>query len=290
MFQPSPEAINCMMAGFQAAPVRPDDDPRAALASSELSSWRSVDPLRDICALYVSVVSEPGWQRISVAGDEASLGAAESVALARLIEAVLVAAADGDLGFTAARSLAADRWRPDGPGWARTDDGWVDVDALITLMRSHPAVREADLRVEGGALVAYALGDLDPWQLRDFVLATDNGRNAVLSPHRFVIRDPAGGTRAGDGRDRPLVPPDGPAAQALRDAVVKANGLGDLSMADTYLGAGGRLHLVPRVLALLADAGYTGLRAADLRRPASLGILAGRLRPTSDRTGRDGPG
>jgi hypothetical protein len=165
-----------------------------------------------------------------------------------------------------------------GERWACSDGVWVDLDFLADRLGEHPGVRHAEVLEEDCLVTAYVNADLEPWELRDLLLSTDNGRNAVLSPHRFVVSRTDGTTVAGSGVDRPALAPEGAAGQALRDAVASANGLAEVTMAGPYLTVGGRLHLVPRVLSLLLDEGFEGIAVEDLRRPTSLGALAGRLR------------
>ncbi len=276
-FLPGPEAISCTLDGVEWERAEPGGDPRALLADSRVSIGRSND-FCDVCNLYISAYPVEGRLHITSAADASVVGDRDAAGLVRLIEAILVhASISGDLAFPAAEALAADPWRP-GARWARTDGVWVDLDFLTDRLREHPAVHHADVREEHGRLTAHVSADLQPWELRDFLLSTDNGRNAVVSPHHFVIRRADAVTVAGSGVDRPMLAPRGAAEQALRDAVAEANELADPTMAGTYLTVGGRLHRVPRVLSLLLDAGFEGIEVADLRRPTSLVALAGRLR------------
>ncbi|WP_033438923.1 condensation domain-containing protein [Saccharothrix sp. NRRL B-16314] len=67
----------------------------------------------------------------------------------------------------------------------------------------------------------------------------------------------------------PVVPPthetaDPEAVQALLTAVSQVNGLPDASPDDGYVSAGGRVLRIPRVLADLAEQGWTGVSVYDL--------------------------
>ncbi|WP_160313062.1 condensation domain-containing protein [Nocardiopsis sp. RV163] len=283
-FLPGPESISCTLEGIESIPAEPGGDPRALLADSRVSTSRSNDSW-DACNLYLRAYLVEGRLHIDSAIDASVVGDRDSAGLVKLTEAILVhAAVSGDLAFGEAESLAADPWRP-GAGWAKVDGVWVDLGFLTERLQEHPAVHHAEVREEHGRLTAYVSADLQPWELRDFLLSTDNGRNAVLSPHRFVIRRTDAATVAGSGADRPMLAPEGAAEQALKDAVAGANGLSDPTMAGTYLTVGGRLHLVPHVLSLLRDGGFEGIGVADLRSPTSLVALAGRLRQRCVRTG-----
>lgn len=276
-FLPGPESISCTVDGIEWESADLAGDPRAALADSRLSVRRTND-VTDVCNLYIGAEPVEGRLRIETRVDASVGGEQESARLAALIEAILVQASiSGDLSFPAAQALAAQPWRP-GPRWARVDGVWVDLDFLAARLQEHPAVRQADVRAEDGRLTADVSADLQPWQLRDFLLSTDNGRGAVLSPHHFVIRGTDAVMVEGSGVDRPTLAPRGAAQRALRDAVAEANDLAEPTMAGTYLTVGGRLHLAPRVLSALRAGGFEGIEIADLRRPASLSTLAGRLR------------
>ncbi|HJP72787.1 MAG TPA: condensation domain-containing protein [Pseudonocardiaceae bacterium] len=276
-FLPGPEVINSTFDGVELDAANPGGDPLSLLAQSRVSIERTND-FTDVCNVYVSAYPAEERLRIQSRIDAAVVGTEDSAGLVRLIESILVqACTSGDLSFAAAESLASDPWRP-GARWARIDGVWVDLDFLADRLREHPAVRHADVRVEQDRVTAHVRGDLAPWELRDFLLSTDNGRNAVLSPPHFVISRTDGVTVAGSGVERPMLAPAGAAEQALRDAVAEANGLAELTMAGTYLTVGGRLHLAPRVLFLLRDRGFEGITVTDLRRPTSLVALASRLR------------
>jgi hypothetical protein len=172
---------------------------------------------------------------------------------------------------------------------------------------------DAETRITG--YVTTATPALEPADLRDFLLSVMDLRHAAAAPHHFVIcrqPDPDGGTgpdaaagpepgtesgipaaatrtrqtwamrqvlNAGDGLGRRIVPPTDPAQRAMHEAVARANQPADISLADNYVVGGGRLHQVPRVLALLGELGFTGVDPDDFGRPCSLSALATRLRP-----------
>ncbi|AGL16369.1 condensation domain-containing protein [Actinoplanes sp. N902-109] len=273
-----PEAVNCIFDGIDWA-AEPSDDPHALLSDSLVTVGRS-NEFHDVCNLFVNASPVGGQLHIYAAADSGVAGERDVTGIVRRIEAILVHACAGDLAFAAAEALPGERWRP-GARWARIGDVWVDLDFLATRLRDHPAVREADVREEQGAVTAYVGADLEPWELRDFLLSTDNGRGATVSPQHFVVHRSDGGTVADSGVQRPVRAPRESAERALEQAVAEANGLAGLTMAGTYLTAGGRLHHAPRVLSLLRDAGFDGITVADLRRPTSLTTLAGRLRARS---------
>ncbi|WP_081680745.1 condensation domain-containing protein [Cellulomonas sp. URHD0024] len=280
-FLPAPEIVSPTLDGVDFESLEPGGDPRALRADSRMVTYQTNEPAGEGCNLYVGAFGVEGRLLIEVRLDGSVMGEDDSAALATLIESILVhAAASGDLSFTEAEGLATRRWRPEA-GEARVGDLWVDRGFLSARLLEHPAVQHADVREEGDELTAYVTADIEPWQLRDFLLSTDNGRTAFLSPQQFVVRRSDGSTVAGPGTDRPALAPEGAAEHALRDAVAGANELTELRMSGTYLTVGGRLHSAPRVLSLLKDSGFDGLTVADLRRPMSLVALAGLLRRRS---------
>jgi hypothetical protein len=229
-----PESINCTFDGIEPEPAEPGDDLLAVLADSRVSIDR-INGFSDLCNLYIGVYPAEGRLHLYSAIDAAVPGGRYDAGLVKLIEAILVhAATSGDLTFPAAEALAIDPWRPGGR-WARIDGVWVDLDFLTDRLLEHPAVHHADVREESDRVTAYVSADLQPWELRDFLLSTDNGRNAMVSPPHFVVRRSDAVTVAGPGADRPMLVPEGAAEQALRNAVAKANDLADLTMAGTYL-------------------------------------------------------
>jgi hypothetical protein len=276
-----PEVVNCMIDDLPSKPPEPGCDLRALLADSQASVSRTDDQATGVCHLLIGIFPMPEGLRIRIFVDESDLDEQGAVELARLVEAILVnGAVHGDLTFAAAEQLTENPWRPDSARWAKVEGAWVDLDVISAILGDHPEVHDADVRAEEGRITAYVTADLEPWALRDHVLSRQNGRNAVVSPHCFVVRGGDSAIVTGDGLHRPMLLPRQRAEQVLRDAVAQANALTELSMADTYLTAGGRLHLAPRVLSLLSGAGFHGLTIADLRRPASLAVLAGQMRPT----------
>ncbi|MCC2321233.1 condensation domain-containing protein [Cellulomonas xiejunii] len=276
-FLPGPEAISVTFHDVALEQVEPDVDLRDLLPRSRTTVYRTAESW-DVCNLYVGASTVDGRLLIEARLDGSVMQERDSAQLATSIEAILVhAAAHGDLTRAQADALTAGPPRPRTRS-ARIGEVDVDLDLLTERLLGHPAVERADVRAEHGRLTADVTANLEPWQLRDLLLSADSGRTAVMSPDRFVVRRPDGRVVTGSGVDRPVLAPEGPAETALRDAVAQANGLAAPTMAGTYLGVGGRLHLAPRVLSLLRDGGWAGLTVADLRRPTSLVTLSGRLR------------
>ncbi|MDL4817200.1 hypothetical protein [Actinomadura opuntiae] len=79
-----------------------------------------------------------------------------------------------------------------------------------------------------------------------------------------------------------------PAAErALREAFLAAHeGAAQVDLDHDYVGAGGRIRRVPRMVRALTDRGYGGLRAAHVETPVSLRSVAVDLRRESGRSGR----
>lgn len=273
---PGPEVVSCTFDGIDWDAVPLDRDLEAIVASSRLRPIRTNLP-QDVCNVYVR--SHAVDERISIQSrtDSATARMADPGDLVRLIESILVqAAAHGPLSFDAAARLARAPWRPDGR-WGRLGDVWVDLDSLAMRLEEHPGVRNAQVEESEDGITAFVRADLEPWELRDFMLCTDNGRSAVVSPRHFIIERSNGTTITGQGVERPPVLPATAAEQALHDALSRTQGLGSATCAGTYLGVGGRLMLVPRVLADLRAQDYEGITVEDFRRPISLRALAAQL-------------
>jgi len=123
----------------------------------------------------------------------------------------------------------------------------------------------------------------DASRLRRLVLGTLDMRGACMCPHVFtIVREEAGGA----ARSIPAARRCEAAARAMRGAVVRATGLRDVSLDENYLEAGGSLRQAPRLRECLDEAGLSGLRLEDLRRPWSLRDLASALAGRGDGSAR----
>ena len=170
--------------------------------------------------------------------------------------------------------------------------GVVHPDRVAAVLESHPSVRAAHGSVAEADLVAHVVADrpVTPAQLRTHFLGQMYDHGPVRCPDRFRIYDRAAGPGGwdaltpvveGDGRDRERAPATGAAEQALAAAVQLANGLGEISMSDSYTVAGGRVLRIPQVLARLRDAGWVGVTVYQLASARPLGALADRLTPAA---------
>ncbi|PZF97475.1 condensation domain-containing protein [Micromonospora deserti] len=153
--------------------------------------------------------------------------------------------------------------------------------------------------VESGAmwiLASFNSMVLDPGQMRALLTGPELILRAYLDGPDLTLDQVA--ARLGSGIGCPVLvdlgpgedlgPADGPdgsldagppsAAQALRDAVAQLHRLDHVDPDRCYLATGGRLLLVPAVLARLAAAGWSGLVPDDFARPVPLTRLAVRLR------------
>ncbi|MDT0266590.1 condensation domain-containing protein [Streptomyces sp. DSM 44915] len=298
--------LNCWL---PSVPVgKPADGPLttaellALRPDSALESWHSPDS-RYANDLYTCVAPHEGRLMILAAADGSLLDQSATTALVRAVEALLAhAAGEGDLDFGRMTELAGGRWTPPSASWRRIAHSWVDLDRIEELLRAHPAVLAASVRASGPgdlarltARVATRDTGLTATALRTFLLARLANEYGAMCPHHFVVHladaagtdPPATDTgdgwsgwpvlTAGSGVGGPPVAPAGERESALHAAVRRANDLPAVSMADSYLAAGGRLYLLPRVCAALADAGYTGLGPADFHTVEPLTALAARL-------------
>jgi hypothetical protein len=172
----------------------------------------------------------------------------------------------------------------------------VDPDQVEEILRKHPDVTTADVRVDDGdadgrlvATVATDRDDLSPAELREHVLLHASRTSAVAAPDHFIVcgsgsdgagtweRSPRVG--AGSGRERSADPSrETPAALALRECVAEYNGPTAPRLSDGYVTGGGSLIVVPAVLRRLSGLGYEGLLPDDFVRPVCLRTLATLLR------------
>jgi hypothetical protein len=246
-------------------------------------------------AMWLSVHPDDGRLGIFVSADESVLDTVAIERLLRAVELILVrGAGTADLTFDQIEGLAGGGRQARDERWVLVDHSWVHLDVISRLMLRHPALSSADVFVDDvrgeARLTGYAATadrTLDPAGLRDFLLSVLEPRHAAMAPHDFVLcrstdatpRDRAEWAAleifaAGDGRHPRHIPPDGAAQQALHGAIVRANGLDQVSLAESYVAVGGRCHQVPRVVAALERAGFTGIGPDDFRRPCSLAALA----------------
>ena len=172
----------------------------------------------------------------------------------------------------------------------RTSDDVVDLDRVDAVLELHPSVRTARSSAGETGLVAHVVSDrpVTPAQLRTHFLAGMYDHGPVRCPDRFRIYDraPEPGSwdaltpvAEGDGRNTERAPATGGAEQALAAAVTQVNGLGEVSMSDSYPVAGGRVIRIPQVLALLRDSGWAGVSVYQLASARPLRALADRLTP-----------
>lgn len=180
-----------------------------------------------------------------------------------------VTAASARAGFARAPERATVRVGPDP----------VDLAAIATVLRAHPAVATADVRVADGALLADVVvtAALSPSALRTHVLSVVHDVPGTRCPDRFVVSG-AGPALEGDGRA------DGAAGtvaeQALAAAVAAVNGLGDVDLTGCYSSGGGRVMRAPGVVATLAERGWAGVTVDHLTGARPLRVLAGALQRT----------
>ncbi|WP_246467888.1 condensation domain-containing protein [Allocatelliglobosispora scoriae] len=201
-------------------------------------------------------------------------------------EAVLLAQADPDadlrvddiarlIGFAA----------PATPARHLDRNGAIDLAEVAAVLREHPAVADARVAVDGaGRLVAELATDLPvtPANLRGHVLGRLHDRAAVRCPDWFRVT-PSGQLPVveGDGRLSLHIGAIGEAERALAAIVAEVNGLREVSLADSYTIAGGRVLRIPRVLAVLREHGWEGITVHQLAGSRPLGAVASLLNRTA---------
>ncbi|MEU8265847.1 condensation domain-containing protein [Sphaerisporangium sp. NPDC049002] len=175
---------------------------------------------------------------------------------------------------------------PAGGRMAGAGDDLVDLDLVEAVLALHPAVRAARVSTDGtGGLVAHVVAGepVTPARLRTHFLGHVYDHHPVRCPDRFqIVHQTPEGVRTeaeGDGRSAEPTSPMGEAEQTLAAVVGQVNGLGDADLSASYTDAGGRALRIPRVLAVLADHGWQGIRVHELASARPLRALAGRLTP-----------
>lgn len=140
----------------------------------------------------------------------------------------------------------------------------VAVDQTEALVAAHPAA--VDVRVEATerGLVAdvIAADPVTPADLRAHILGAIDEYPQARCPDWFRVRGAV--EVEGDGLDAPRRAAATEAEQALFDAVQQVNGLPDLDPADCYAATRARVLRIPRVIEVLAEQGWSGLRAGQL--------------------------
>jgi hypothetical protein len=242
------------------------------------------------------------WQDCVVAtlnARPAVMAAADVERFLRGFETLLVAGADANDNARVsdiARLVGFDT-RPIRENTAVIDNTPVEVQRIAECLHEHLGVRTAKVFNETAPtgdqqLTAYVVsGDpsLTPGDLRAHVLGRMYDLDQVRCPHRFVVCDRApadvGCARswvaqpavaAGTGRQAPEVPPRDEAERLLCEAVLTVNKIDGLSMAQSYVMAGGRVMNIPRVQQIMRDQGWVGPSLYEIASARPLGTIAAR--------------
>lgn len=162
----------------------------------------------------------------------------------------------------------------------------VGVAMVTDALRSVAGVTDALVEPAGPSLTAYVAGaGLTPSSLRTAML----GRlySGTRCPDHFVVCDrPPTGAAAwrslpvrveGSGRLGPSVTAGSAAERALATVVGDINGLAGVSVADSYVAAGGRVLNLPAVREALSAAGWTPPSLYDLASARPLSTVAAAL-------------
>lgn len=173
----------------------------------------------------------------------------------------------------------------------------VRLDATRAALCAHPAVADAEVRAEGGRLVASVTAHTPVTEAELACLVLDRAETApgVARPDAITVTPPAGapaGTPGPSGAaPEGSARPDAAAAarSALLRAVAAANDLPTVDAAASYAAAGGRLLRGARVIGELRALGWSGLTPAALSGVRPLAAVAADLVPHGGRADDRGP-
>ncbi|WP_224274591.1 condensation domain-containing protein [Streptomyces sp. LS1784] len=180
-----------------------------------------------------------------------------------------------------------------GTGWTYLDHSWIDTSEVTRGLSALPGVTAAAVFPEpvddGVGLTAYVSSKASPAELRAALAAMLAERPNLVLPHRFVVcasapDDATTGswaalepTGTGDGAPDGRLPRTA-AEQALAEALSACCPGLVPDMASPYVPLGGQVIRTPRVIAWLAERGFTGIIPADLFGPLPLEAVAEKLR------------
>ncbi|MEV7602242.1 condensation domain-containing protein [Kitasatospora sp. NPDC089797] len=280
-------------------------------APGPAAGWIRSAPDEPCDTLYVDLALDAGILALDVTVGDHLLDAGQAAALPPRLCGLLRALAGG------AACPVPDRPRtPPAAGWWRSPQGWVRPAAVEEVLRGHPGVLDVTVTpgAEGDAggadrephLVARArtargitaddlhrhvldrLGDLPGVAAPGrYLLIPHTPRRPPALPRPQPLPRPAG---PGTGTGTPWAPPRPPATDAERAlaAAVGAVTPGTVDLNRCLADHRVTLVAVPRLLALLDRAGFTGIGADELTGTASLGRLAAALEPLPSRAPRGG--
>lgn len=281
------------------------------------STWISSAPDEPCETLYVDLGRDGGVVTLDVTVGDHLLDAGQALALPVRLCGFLRALADGAECPVPARPLT-----PAAAGWWRAPQGWVRLTTVEEVLRRHPGVLDVTVAPSGDAVVeneeVAEAGDgpylvahvrtapgVTPDDLHRHVLDHLGEVPGVVAPGRYVL-SPAGpapgrpsvqsstATDSTGPRQLPSRPPASGAERALAAAVAAVAPGGPpadpdaLDMNRCLADHGVTLVAVPRLLALLDQAGFTGIAPDELAGTASLGHLAAALEPSPPRAHRGG--
>ncbi|MBF9132824.1 hypothetical protein I0C86_28275 [Plantactinospora sp. S1510] len=184
------------------------------------------------------------------------------------------------------------------PGTVTLDHTPVHPPTVADCLARFPGVRTARAFAHDNELTAYVVADdaeVTPAALRGYLLGRMYDLDRVRCPDRFVVcrRAPADPENAGawtavdaalsgDGRDGPVRRPRHEIEHLLYESVRAVNGLPEVDLSQSYIGAGGRVLNIPRVLELLGQSGWVGPTVYDLASARPLAAVAAAFVPNPE--------
>ena len=263
-------------------------------------AWSYLD---EDCYLRVSE-----WRDCVVATLTASSAVISEDDLARFLrgfETLLTAAAgsDAELRVRDVAGLVGFDPAAPTPDAVLVDHTLVDLNQVTECLNRCPGVRLAKVFAQhsptgGHLLTAYVVATdpaLHPGALRNHLLGLMYDVPRVCCPHQFVIceREPADPNDqhawagqparvAGDGTTPFHCPPSTDEERLLGEAVESVNRTDRVSMADSYVVAGGRVLNIPRVQQVLRDKGYRTPSVYQIASGRPLRAIAAMLRRMDD--------
>jgi hypothetical protein len=212
---------------------------------------------------------------------------------AELVPRIISALQDPDAPVHTLNDLSPEVARP-------TDDcalvgvDWVRLPSVDRMLQGCPGVSQARTTVEADELTAHlSLAEgVHPFDVHEYLLSQLHRYADVMAPQAYRVENEDAKGATGPWRPGSCTPELLPESQAERDlleAIGQVHGAeGPVNMASTYVGAGGRVLLVPAVTEVLRRLGWSGARPHHFTSPCTLRSIARQLVAQSGRNA--GPG
>ncbi|CPV55518.1 Condensation domain [Mycobacteroides abscessus subsp. abscessus] len=223
---------------------------------------------------------------VTVQADTSVLPGAAAGTISELLPRLIsLIAAEPDADAGAAAALLPPDYRCV-TGQQLVAGSWLDVDALQSCLRRHPAVQEArvvlDDAPDGTVVVAHiaAAGPLDAFDVHEHVLEALAGDLRICAPHRYCISGDRGIVKWCPVDPGSALPPATAAERALCRVLSQIYGRDFADVRQTYAQAGGELMMFPAIRQRLGREGWHGLTPLHVLSPLTLRIISRHLTQT----------